>query len=289
MCSSGTGRVEDFTVIRPPCSPLSKNLDLTACHFVNSRHDRGFGRLRHVVFKAVIFDLYETLISQFDPSWEPPRLSVALRLNIEEDVFQRYWEPLSVSWRKGCPARYKEVLEAVCEAAGRPPDRQAITDFAMERHNSRLPPFENVEPAIIELVDRLRSCGFKLGVLTNSASDDVEPWFRSRLAPYIEAFIASCSVGLLKPDRRIHECCLEALGVNAAEAVFFGDSGNEAMNELDGTLLVGMSPLWATWFLDRWPPGTRRVPGREPPFPDFESRRTCWIGSCRISRQVPVD
>ena len=219
------------------------------------------------MFKAVIFDLYETLITQFDSSWEPPKISVAERLGIEEEIFRRHWEPLRVGWRKGCPDRYEEVLEAVCEAAGRSPDRQVIAELAGERHDSRLPPFENVEPAIMELVDGLRSRGLKLGVVTNAAIGDVEPWPRCRLAPYFQAFVASCSVGLLKPDRRIYECCLEALGVTAAEAVFVGDAGNEAMNELDGAMRVGMRPLWATWFLDRWPPGTRRMPGREPPFP----------------------
>ena len=219
------------------------------------------------MLKAVIFDLYETLITQFDPNWKPPEMSVAERLGIEEEAYSRHWEPLSVGWRKGRPERYEEVLEAVCKAAGHIPDPRAIAELARERHEGRLPPFENVEPAIVELVDEIRSRGLKLGVVTNAASGDVEPWPRCRLAPRFEAFVASYRVGILKPDRRIYECCLEALGVAAGEAAFVGDSGNEAMNELDGAMRVGLRPFWATWFLDRWPPGTRRMPGREPPFP----------------------
>ena len=52
-----------------------------------------------------------------------------------------------------------------------------------------------------------------------------------------------------------------------------GDSGHEAMDELDGAMRVGLRPFWATWFLDRWRPGTRRIPGREPPFPPFPRLR----------------
>ena len=219
------------------------------------------------MLKAVIFDLYETLITQFDPDWKPPRMSVAQRLGIEEQAFQRHWKPLAVGWRKGRPDRYEEVLEAVCGAAGRTPDRRVIAELARERHESRLPPFENMEPAIVEMVDGLRSRGLKLGVVTNAASGDVEPWPRCRLAPRFEAFVASYRVGMLKPAPRIYECCLEALGVTAAEAVFVGDAANEAINELEGAMRAGLRPLWATWFLDRWPPGTRRMPGREPPFP----------------------
>ena len=219
------------------------------------------------MLKVVIFDLYETLITQFDPNWKPPEMSVAERLGIEEEAFLRHWGPLAINWRKGRPYRYEEVLEAVCRAAGRTPDRRVIAEFARERHESRLPPFENVEPAIVEMVDGLRSRGLKLGVVTNAASGDVEPWPRCRLAPRFEAFVASYRVGMLKPDPRIYECCLEALGVTAAEAVFVGDAANEAINELEGAMRAGLRPLWATWFLDRWPPGTRRMLGREPPFP----------------------
>ena len=219
------------------------------------------------MLKAVIFDLYETLITQFDPDWQPPMMSVAQRLGIEEEVFQRHWEPLRVSWSRGRPDRYEEVLEAVCEAVGRTPDRRVIAELGQERYESRLPPFEDVEPAIVEMIDALRSRGLKLGVVTNAASGDVEPWPRCVLAPRFEAFVASCDFGMLKPDRRIYERCLEALAVDAAEAVFVGDAGHEAMNELDGARRAGLRPLWATWFLDRWPPGTRRMPGREPPFP----------------------
>ena len=220
-----------------------------------------------MVIKAVIFDLYETLITQFDPNWTPPGVSIAERLGIEEATFRHHWKPLAVGWRKGSPERYEEVLKAVCEAAGRTPDRRVIAELARERHESRLPPFENVEPAIVEMVDALRSRGLKLGVVTNAASGDVEPWPRCVLAPRVDAFIASCDVGRLKPDPRIYERCLEALDVDAAEAVFVGDAANEAIDELDGAMRAGLRPLWATWFLDRWPPGTRRMPVQGPPFP----------------------
>ena len=228
---------------------------------------RELSRLQRVMLKAVIFDLYETLITQFDPNWDPPKMSEAGRLGIEEETFRRHWDPLRVGWRKGCPDRYEEVLLAVCEASGRTPDKRAIAELARERHDSRPPPFENIEPAIMELIDGLRSRGLKLGVVTNSTSSDIEPWPRCQLAPYFDALVASCDVGMLKPDPRIYECCMNALGVTAAETVFVGDAGNEAMTELEGAMRVGMTPLWATWFLDRWPPGTRRKSGREPPFP----------------------
>ena len=231
-----------------------------------ARHG-GVGMLRGMVVTAVVFDLYETLITRFDPDWEPPKVSVAERLGIEEEVFRRNWTSIGVRWRKGCFERFEELLEAVCEAAGIAPDRQAIAELARERREYTLMPFEHVEAEIVEMVEELRSRGLKLGVVTNSGWGDVEPWSRCRLAPYFAAFVPSCSVGHLKPDRRIYERCLEAMGANAEESVFVGDAGNEAMNESEGARNVGMRPYWATWYLDRWPPGIRRLPGPDPPFP----------------------
>ena len=216
---------------------------------------------------AVVFDLYETLITLFDPDWAPPKVSMAERLGIEEETFRHLWTSHGVKWRKGCFERFEKLLEAVCEAAGIAPDRQAIAELARERRENTLRPFELVEAEIVEMVEELRSRRLKLGVVTNSGWGDVEPWPRCRLAPYFAAFVPSCSVGHLKPDGRIYERCLETLGVTASETMFVGDAGNEAMDELEGAKLVGMRPLWATWFLDRWPPGTRRMAGPEPPFP----------------------
>ena len=219
------------------------------------------------MIKAVIFDLYETLITLYDPDWKPPKTSMAERLGIEEEVFLRQWKLLAMPWRRGRPQLYEDVLAEVCRAVGREPDTQVIAELSRERYESRLPPFENVEPEILDMVEALRSRDLKLGVITNSTNGDVEPWPRSPLAPCFEALIASYRVGIVKPDPRIYEHCLRELGVAPAEAVFVGDAGNEAMNELEGAKRVGLRPYWATWFLDRWAPGTRRMPGPDPPFP----------------------
>ena len=71
---------------------------------------RAVGMLRGMAVTAVIFDRYETLITQFDPNWEPPKVSVAERMGIEEEVFRRNWTSLGVTWRKGCHERFEALL-----------------------------------------------------------------------------------------------------------------------------------------------------------------------------------
>ena len=77
-------------------------------------HSRVVAMLRGMAVTAVIFDLCETLITQFDPDWEPPEISVAERLGIEERGFHHHWKSLGVDWSKGCFDGYEELLTAAC-------------------------------------------------------------------------------------------------------------------------------------------------------------------------------
>ena len=207
--------------------------------------------------KAIIFDLYETLITQFDPDWKPPKLSMADRLGIREEEFQKHWRRLADRWETGHFNSHQDLLLALCRTAGHTPSESAIAELAQERsaYTSRL--FNSIESEIVELVQELIRRGFRLAVVTNAGDIDVEPWQNCRLAPFFDVFIPSFEAGMLKPDPRIFEQGLQALGVSAREAMFVGDGGRD---ELAGAERVGLKAFWATWFLDRWPPADR--PGR---------------------------
>ena len=230
------------------------------------------------MLKAIIFDLYETLVTQFDPDWIPPKMSMAARLGIKEEDFQLHLGRLRDDWQTGQLSSYHDFLLALCKAAGHTPSESVIDELAQERSRGTLMPFERIESTIVELVQELRSRGFRLGVITNAGDTDVEPWPTCRLAPFFEVFISSHEVGMLKPDREIFEHGMRELGVSAEEAIFVGDGGSD---ELSGAARAGLTALWATWFLDRWSYGRRPVrfkrdewrqfPGGEPPFPRLHS------------------
>ena len=177
-------------------------------------------------------------------------------------------------WETGQLNTYQDFLLALAAAAGYAPSELAIAELAEERLVGTRVLFEEIEPAIVELVQELRRRGFRLAVITNAGDMDVEPWPSCRLAPFFEVFVPSFEVGMLKPDPRIFEHCLRLLAVSAGEAIFVGDGGRD---ELSGAKRVGLTALWATWFLDRWPPrirpgrfegdGWRQLPEGEPPFP----------------------
>ena len=230
------------------------------------------------MLKAIIFDLYETLITHFDPDWKPPKRSIADRLGVSGEDYQKHWSRMDDQWEQGEFNSYQDLLLALCEAVGHTPSEPVVAKLTEERLARTRVLHERIESSIVEMIQELRTRGYQLGVITNAGDMDVEPWPTCRLAPFFEVFIPSFQVGMLKPDPRIYEHGLQELGVSAGEAIFVGDGGRD---ELSGATRVGLRAFWASWFLDQWPLGIRpasftgdewrQIPGREPPFPHLHT------------------
>lgn len=226
------------------------------------------------MIRAVIFDLYETLITEFNPNWEPPERSLADRLGIPNEGFQERFERLNDEWEIGRIGDFEELLSRICAESGRDVPASAIDDLVRERSAARVG-FENIDPAIVEMIRNIKSLELRVGVVTDVANMDLEGWPDSELSALIEDVVPSFEVGVMKPEALIYRQGLQLLRVRADETVYIGDGGND---ELSGAERVGMTACWATWFLDRWPPGIRpgtrfdgddwrQFPGHEPPYP----------------------
>ena len=85
-----------------------------------------------IAVKAVLFDLYETLVTHFDPNWAPPPRSIAERLGLEETVYGEHWPPLDKAWQAGEIEHYEEALTRVCKVVGREPDASALAELTHE-------------------------------------------------------------------------------------------------------------------------------------------------------------
>lgn len=204
---------------------------------------------------AVLFDLFETLVSYFDPEWKPPVLTIAQRLGIDQRFYDENWGRFDKQWQAGSIEHYEDALAGLCAAANVRPDDRVLAQLKTEyvAYAARTA-FVQAESAIVELLSTLESAGFKLGVVTNANNLDSAPWADHELARFFDVFVASHRVRLLKPDRRIFALACEQLQVEPGAAVFVGDGGSD---ELAGARAAGLQPLWCTWFLDRWPEGIR--------------------------------
>jgi HAD superfamily hydrolase (TIGR01549 family) len=80
-----------------------------------------------------------------------------------------------------------------------------------------------IESGTFELLEKLRSKGLRLGIVSNAQGQVEDDCKRFGLAPYFDVIIDSHVVGVEKPDPRIFEIALKRLGVAAENALYAGD------------------------------------------------------------------
>ncbi len=198
--------------------------------------------------KAIIFDLYETLVTQYDPNWVPGP-SIAERLGIDREAFSEAWKQASERRMCGAIPDFPSALREIGELLGHTLREDTIQQLLRERLDAHARPFAQIEDTILEMLQALHPM-FRIGLLSNVTAEEVAAWEGCALAPWFDDIVFSYQVGLIKPDRRIYHLVCERLGVLPASAIFVGDG---ARGELMGAVDAGLTPYWATWFLDRWP------------------------------------
>ena len=204
---------------------------------------------RSAPIDAVIFDLYETLVTEFNPDWRPSP-STAERLGVDQDAFD-------AAWRDAWPRRYvggydgfPSVLRDLCRRVGERADEAVVQQLYQERLVAKRRPLMRTEDAVIDMLRHLQDVGLKLGLISNCDQEEVAAWLDCPLSDFIADPVFSCDVGLAKPDTAIYRLACERLGVAPERAAYVGDGGHD---ELSGAAEAGLTPYWASWFIDRWP------------------------------------
>jgi epoxide hydrolase-like predicted phosphatase len=127
----------------------------------------------------------------------------------------------------------RQIGEQLSAALGRPVD---MSGFG-ERYFAHLQPNE----ALIGYMRELRGRGYKLAICTNNVREWEQRW--RAMLPIDEIFdvvVDSAFVGTRKPEPRIYELTLEALGVEAGSALLIDDI--EA--NCTGARALGIHAVW---------------------------------------------
>jgi putative hydrolase of the HAD superfamily len=202
--------------------------------------------------KAVLFDLFHTLASVSPPRPERGERSVGEILGVCGDEWARRYHDDDVLGR--CVGRVRDAVDAMRRVA-RSIDPTVPDERIAQAVASRRRRFEeglvDIEPAVLTALDRLRAAGVKTALVSDAGHDDVEAWARSPLVSRLDAVAFSYELGVRKPDRRIYEHALAAIGVDAREALFVGDGGSD---EHRGARALGMGAVLVTRFYAAWRP-----------------------------------
>ena len=194
--------------------------------------------------KIVIFDLFETLISEFDAG-HPSITEVAQTLQLPVEDFQREYVNHRPARCKG-QVDYAASLRYIVRKLGGKSSENTIKTLAERRHSAFAGHLCHVEPEILDMLNEIATSGIRLGLVSNTDGSEILDWANSPLSDFFEVTIFSNVIGMVKPDPDIYQHACENLGVAPSDCIFIGDGNSD---ELRGAAQVGMLPFCAAWFL----------------------------------------
>jgi putative hydrolase of the HAD superfamily len=180
--------------------------------------------------RAVIFDLWDTLIDYDVEGTRAAEAQYADRLGADPDEFAQ-------RWRAGRHARDTGSLADSFRSVGASDEHLAA--LVELRHASFLRACVP-RTGSVETLHELRRRGLKLGMISVCSEEVAELWEETPFAGLFDSTIFSATCGLRKPDAAIYELCAGQLGVDPSECMFVGDGAND---ELGGAARVGMQAV----------------------------------------------
>ncbi|MBQ3127072.1 MAG: HAD-IA family hydrolase [Clostridia bacterium] len=212
--------------------------------------------------KAVIFDLFETLVTE----WGHEKLTkrqISEMLGLPEQAFSDAMEALDVPQYRG-RITYADSLRQIGRTLGCELPETLIAQVIEKRRQTKAACFDLLHPQILPMLEALRGAGYRLAILSNCSDEEVDAVRGHALARAVDAVLLSHEVGLCKPEPEFYRLAAETLGTACGDCVYIGDGGSR---ELYGAAEVGMRAGRAVWYLRAMP-----FPIREqPPFVCLES------------------
>ncbi len=191
-------------------------------------------------YRAVIFDLFGTLIDNFTHSAHEAVLrEMAGALGVSGDAFVRGWLGSYELRNRGAFAATEGNIAYVLGTMGVSAELEAVmraAELRLEFTGRHLVPREDAVPTLTAL----RGLGLKLGLVSDCSAEVPVLWESTPFAPLFDATVFSCVAKVKKPDPAIYLQACEGLGVKAGECLYVGDGSSR---ELSGAAAVGMHPV----------------------------------------------
>lgn len=187
-------------------------------------------------YRAVIFDLYDTLVTIDPQEYLDVKKRMAAALGVNSDVFIKAWKSYTKPAARGEVRTVEDRVARVATDLGVQIDETAIAELATwERflQEQRVIKLAGCEETLLSL----SRAGLRIALATNTSSVSkplleilgIDRWFN--------AILFSFEHNMLKPELAIYQKASEMVGVAPPECIFVGD-GND--RELDGAMDAGM-------------------------------------------------
>lgn len=195
------------------------------------------------MIQAVIFDMFETLITHYEaPLYFGAQM--AQDAGIDEERFLALWRPTE-SDRSVGRLTLEDTLEMILRSCGRYSEA-LVQKLTAKRIATKEACFRHLHPEILPMLSALRARGCRIGLISNCYSEEAPVIRKSILFPYFDAVCLSFEQGVQKPDEEIFYRCTKALLVPPAACLYVGDGGS---HELEAARALGMTAAQAVWYL----------------------------------------
>jgi putative hydrolase of the HAD superfamily len=186
--------------------------------------------------RAILIDLDDTILddsSNVEGCWADACAQLADRIEVDlASMHREFRAQADVYWsdpefnrigRLSLRAATRAVLERTLAALSHP-DNGLARDLA-EHYRDLREERARLFPGVTQALERLRSGGVRLGMMTNGAADAQRAKIeRFGLDRYFDHIVIEGEFGAGKPDRRVYETLLGALESEPADAWAIGDN-----------------------------------------------------------------
>lgn len=212
--------------------------------------------------RAVIFDMFETLITLYDsPIYFGTEIAKDVGIPVEK--FLLLWQPTEYDRSVG-RLTFEKVMENILQNYNCY-SKNLVEHVKQKRIDAKKEAFRHLHSEIIPMLTELKKRKILIGLISNTFSEEEIVIRESVLFPYFDAIYLSSEQGVCKPDEEIFNRCMKALSVKAEECIYVGDGGS---CELETAQKIGMKALQAVWYLKE---GTLQPTGRKNNFINIES------------------
>jgi putative hydrolase of the HAD superfamily len=190
-------------------------------------------------FKAVIFDLFGTLVDDFGSSIGQMHHKMAAALAVPYEQFIALWGQTAKMRIIGTFETVEANIKYVCDTMKVSPTAEQLekaVEIRMKYIGQALRPRHDA----ISTVSQLKNRGYKIGLLSNCSIEIPILWQETAFADLFDTTIFSSRERLKKPDARIYDLVCERLGAMPASCLYIADGED---HELKAAASVGLHPV----------------------------------------------
>lgn len=195
------------------------------------------------MIKAVIFDMFETLITHYAcPLYFSQQMADDAGIPVEN--FLSMWRPSELDRSIG-KISFEDIIEKILQENNCYSEK-LLNDIVAKRVETKRECFRQMNKEILPMLKALKEKGILIGLISNCFSEEATVIRESEVFKYFDVACMSWAEGYAKPDEKIFNICVQKLGVKPEECLYIGDGGSQ---ELETARKVGMNTAQAVWYL----------------------------------------